>query len=426
MGEADLLMTEKKALDFDLEFVGHLTNQESFSYIYSQGISTEMILDPSCRAIYAFAKEYYEKHGRRAPTSQVLAEEFDVEIEESIHPVEYVVSNIREKYQRVRVQDLLRKAAVTLKNDSTMESLKVLQQESSKILFESSPKDSVSFIDQNPEERLNRYLERARGKGVRGVSLGFEEIDDYTLGLHPSELAIIVASPKTGKSFLVMKLGYKQALEGNSPYIASLENATTMMEDRLDCLASEVGGEKYRRGELSKGELERVKAAQASFQDLEGRIVLDQPPVGSRTVASMFQRALTFGCDCLLIDQLSWVEPRKNWSNPQDVVKEIVIDLHNYGQKYHLPVVMAAQFNRTVAFYRQMGKMNQIAMSSWIEQTADMVFALHQTPEMRNNRIMQIGLIGSRRTDIGGWELEWSLKNRTRLEVRRMLDPSEM
>lgn len=417
--------TENEALDLDLELVGHLVQEDSMSFIQTEGLAPEMLFDDLCRAIFIYSRKYKESNGS-APEKRVLEEEFNVEIELSTLPVGYIVSSIRERFQRSRATKLLKEAARLVPENPT-EALTFLQETAAELLVESTSTANTLHI-KDTEPRKRSYRDRCEGKGVRGVSFGFPEIDDFTLGLLPEEVAVLVASPKTGKSYAALQVAISQLQHGTTPYLASLENTTKAMGQRLDCLVSGVGSDPFTRGELSFKEVKQLNRGYELLQALPGDPVIDQPPVGLRTVGSLFQRAISFGCSSLIIDQLSWIESTLKSDEQRLKVVSIMGELHSYAQKYRMPVLLVAQFNRDVMYYNKdkMGSLHNIALSSAIEQTVDFAFALHQTPEMKNNKTLDFGLIGSRRTDTAAWELHWELKHRCDFHVRQQLDLSEL
>ena len=62
--------------------------------------------------------------------------------------------------------------------------------------------------------------------------------------------------------------------------------------------------------------------------------------------------------------------------------------------------------------------MQNLAVSSSIEQFADIVFGLQQSRELRTNNSMFLKILGIRRGSPEEWLLNWSLKGQTKIESR--------
>jgi hypothetical protein len=75
------------------------------------------------------------------------------------------------------------------------------------------------------------------------------------------------------------------------------------------------------------------------------------------------------------------------------------------------------QFNREVKKKATPG-MENLALSSSLEQTVDMIYGLRQPKEMRANHSMIMDILGARRVPPLSYLLHWEFGDRTLIEVR--------
>ena len=357
-----------------------------------------------------------------APTPEVLVEEFgpqeDYEPEESVR---WLVEKLKSRYITNQTQNLMRKVALDTVDDP-QGSLGTLYSESWQIKENVTPRAARKNMATSIQERRIRYAEKAENQDP-GAPIGIEEVDEFTGGILPGELAIVAGYAKTGKSFTLVNAAVQARRQGYTPYVASLEQSVEEFEDRIDAFASGVGYGKLQRGELTPTEIDRLNASQDQFASL-GPLYLESPPRGERTVVSIVNRARQLGADYLIIDQLSWLDTRERYRERRDEYKELIYDLkEEIGRATAgtLPCLMAVQFNRQSG-PKGRGQMNNIANAADIEQTVDIAYGLYRSDEMRAQNSMVLDIMGSRRTDEESFLLGWYLDRESSIFYRRRFE----
>ena len=110
---------------------------------------------------------------------------------------------------------------------------------------------------------------------ITGLDTGFDVLNEYTLGLQPSELTIIAARPSMGKSAFALNIAANVAKMKDKPYVAffSLEMGSDQLVSRMLAAESRVHGNKIRTGHLSNTEWRQLSFAQEILSKLN--IVFD-------------------------------------------------------------------------------------------------------------------------------------------------------
>ena len=83
------------------------------------------------------------------------------------------------------------------------------------------------------------------------------------------------------------------------------------------------------------------------------------------------------------------------------------------------PVYVEAQLNREgekIEDFTEMG-LGQLGLTYRIGQASDIVFALFQNKEMRDNHMVQFGIVEARNSDKHNWHIVTDYKNTTALEM---------
>lgn len=204
--------------------------------------------------------------------------------------------------------------------------------------------------------------------------------------------------------------------QGYRPLIFTLEMSLKECEDRLDCMYSGVSYDRLIHGRLSPSEVLQLHKGQEELKEVGG-IQIERPEEGDRTVMALISRARQYGADWVFIDQLSHMEPGVKVQTLKEhhgtLVKQLKNEISRSGQE--IPCLLAAQLRRG----DEVITMESFANASEIEREVDMALGLHRNQNMRDNSLMSLEILGSRRSDNGVWELFWELQHKTEIRILR-------
>lgn len=411
-------------MDIEKKVASSLSSPGTLEVLYREGVRSIHFLNPLYQSVYEFVVGYWEESSRsKVPSWEVLTQKFpSFEPEEVDETPLFLSRELIQSYTWAQVSEMLLSVArERQKKSDVREQLSNMLSRTSELLEVSHPRvGRVEFTSSTPE-RDQRYVERAmEDPTVRGVSWGFEQVDEVTGGLRPGELGIVAGFAKTGKSHFLCHLASSLWKKGLTPVLFTLELSTEDMEDRLECHVSGVSYERYSRGALMPEELEQLEKSREENRD-RSPLYVEKPGIEERTVSSLMGRARELRADVVLIDQLSFITPSQYLRERRDQITNIITDLKLSASSQEndmLPVVLASQLNRASRESRKGPEMEHLALSSSIEQTADIILGLSQTTEMRLGKSMMLDILGSRRSPLSSWVLEWELSRATRIQVR--------
>lgn len=418
------------AIDLERALLNKITDSISIRECWERGLRKDQFEDPFNREVFEFAIDYWMTNGRTtAPTADVLRTEFDpgdrgkLKLEESDESLHWVVDKLLQRYQSNQVQEIVRQAAI-LSVEDPKGALDRMYLDAWHAKESSSPRLARIDMATNGEDRLERYLAKARDGGVQGgAPIGLPEVDEHTGLILPGEVGIVAAYTKTGKSFALVNALVAAHKAGMRPYVASLEQPVPEFEERIDAFYSGVGYNKIQRGDLAPPEVDRLRAAHAELRE-RGPLHVERPEEGERTIVNIVNRARQLDCNYLVIDQLSWIDPlRDRYNSERDKYRELIYGLKNEVSRTSagaIPTFMAVQANRqsVSSGSGERIQLHQLAEASHIEQTIDIAYGLHRNQEMRANNSMILDILGSRRSDKKSWLLGWYLNRETSIFVR--------
>lgn len=220
------------------------------------------------------------------------------------------------------------------------------------------------------------YLDGVRERG--GVTTGFLELDELTAGLHRSELVVVAARPSRGKTALALCIARHLYLEGTPVLFISLEQTIPELSLRLLCVESGIDSHRARRGQLGQEEIRLMM--EAGERLCQGTLFVDDVPGQSMVRISANARRLKtkHGIGLVVVDYLQLVEPDNRRENRQEQVAAIARRLKHLARELEIPVLAAAQLNRTPENRQdRRPKLSDLRESGAIEAHADQVLLLH-------------------------------------------------
>ncbi|QDF18865.1 DnaB-like dsDNA helicase [Gordonia phage SCentae] len=415
---------------FERKLVALLVDIRALSLAHERGVRAEAFEEPVNGAIYSWCIDYWQDARMgQVPTLAALNLEFPgvpipAVVEES---ADYLVTLLQRRYVIRQAQKILTEAVNNLEADPAVV-MSQLSQQAFLVSESIAPRSMRVDLSQNAEERAEHYRRKSEEVG-RGMTYGLPELDDFTQGLRPGELAVVAAYTKIGKSWFLANAAVAARKAGYRPLIFTLEMSAKEMSERIDCLWSGVSYQRMQAGELRLDEFRRVQIAREEIS-AAGGFHVERPERGSRTVRNLVNRARQLNADYLLIDQMSFIDAEREYTGDRATTQkqsDLIFSLKDEVSRESagsIPCLLAVQFNReSQRVGGGRGDLFNLANTASLEQTADIIFGLWRNEEMRANNSTGLAILGSRRSDKRDWMLSWRLTDRTEISIREVMVP---
>lgn len=392
-------------LDIDLDLINHLAKRESVYRLQQEQVKAKVINDPLAMKVFQWQMQHVRDHGDPA-TAAVLEDQFpQIALDRPETAIGDLIQRLRTRYLKNEGRRHISEIAQLAVTDP-LEVAKEMQRRARDLTDLTVVRGEVYGTGDFPRAREAYDKLVLRGKGP---SLGFPEVDEHFHG--QLGVTFLIAAPKTYKSWTTVN-GFISNIDcGFNPYMYSLELPSLESYWRTVCMAADIPYWKFLKRALMPDELRRVQTAAEVLDDHGARFSIDKPPMGSRSVAQLVDKAVDSGADCIFIDQLQYIENRKGMAigaigSTSDYF-EVVNDLRNYSD--HIPIFVVHQFNRSVMKADEMPEMQQAKGSSAIEEVATLGLGLWADKDMRDSNVVQLGTLASRNYEHNAWELQVSL-----------------
>ncbi len=238
------------------------------------------------------------------------------------------------------------------------------------------PKRLGDIIADEVFEDLRRKTSPDREKYL-GIPSGFSMLDKYTTGFNKSDLILIGARPAMGKTSFALNVARNIAMKKRKVVFFSLEMSNEQLAQRVLATEARVESSKFRTGEISPEEWNRIAEAASALNEAE--LYFDD--TSTITVPEMKARVRQMkNVECVIIDYLQLMTGKKKTDNRVQEVSEITRDLKLMAKDLHIPVITCSQLNRSTDARGKAHRpqLSDLRESGSIEQDADIVLMLYR------------------------------------------------
>ncbi len=229
-------------------------------------------------------------------------------------------------------------------------------------------------------EEIQKKLES--DGSITGVPTGFNDLDQITGGMQPSDLIILAARPGMGKTAFVLNLATNAAFAGKKVAVFTLEMSKEQLMARVLSAVSRVDSSRLRKGDLSDEEQDRLmEGARRIYEKKECLGIDETPGISLMELRSRCRRYhKEFGLDMIIIDYLQLMTAGDGRSESRErEISEISMGLKNLAKELRVPVMALAQLNRGPdSRPDKRPKISDLRESGSMEQDADMILFIYR------------------------------------------------
>ena len=219
------------------------------------------------------------------------------------------------------------------------------------------------------------------GDSLIGVSTGFSEIDEITLGFQRSDLIVIAGRPSMGKTALALNIAENVARQTDQTVlIFSMEMSAEQVVRRFISSIANIDLQRLMRGQLQDNDWEGIDKALSVLSNK--KILLDDTPALSPTeLRARSRRVKRENKDLamIVVDYIGLMQIPGKSENRVTEISEISRSLKALAKELDVPVVAISQLNRAVESRpNKRPILSDLRDSGAIEQDADVIAFLYR------------------------------------------------
>ncbi|MCL4845602.1 MAG: replicative DNA helicase [Acidobacteria bacterium] len=221
---------------------------------------------------------------------------------------------------------------------------------------------------------------------VTGVPTGFDELDELTAGLQPSDLIIVAARPSMGKTSFTLNIAQHVGTETDMTVgFFSLEMSKEQLVLRMLTSEARIDAQRLRTGFVSDHDFGRLARALGTLS--EAKVFIDD--TASIGVLEMRAKARRLkaehGLHLLVVDYIQLMQGRGRFDNRQQELASISRSLKGLAKELHVPIIALSQLSRapeTRSDHRPL--LSDLRESGALEQDADVVLFIYREDHYRD------------------------------------------
>ena len=215
---------------------------------------------------------------------------------------------------------------------------------------------------------------------ITGVATGFDDFDEKTAGLQPSDLVIVAGRPSMGKTTFAMNIAENAAIKQSKPVaVFSMEMPGEQLAMRMMSSLGRIDQHKLRTGKLTDEDWPRVTSAVGILS--EAPLFIDDTPALTPTDLRARARRLKRehgDLGLIVIDYLQLMQGSGK-ENRATEISEISRGLKALAKELNVPVVALSQLNRSLEQRpNKRPVMSDLRESGAIEQDADVIVFIYR------------------------------------------------
>jgi len=214
-----------------------------------------------------------------------------------------------------------------------------------------------------------------------GLPYGFNDLDDITSGMHPSDLIILAARPSMGKTSFALNIAQNVAGRGKSVGVISLEMSKDQLVERMFCSLLQVDSWKIKTGQLDDADFAKMGPVMDKLNSM--KLFIDDSLASSVVELRAKTRRLQMehGLDLVIIDYLQLMSSGKGGfaANRVNEISDISRSLKALARELNVPIIALSQLSRAVESRPDKRPvLSDLRESGAIEQDADIVMMMYR------------------------------------------------
>lgn len=210
-----------------------------------------------------------------------------------------------------------------------------------------------------------------------GIQTGFTYLDRVITGLNKSDLIILAARPSVGKTSFALNVATNIARSNPDIGIGifSLEMTNEQLAQRIISSLAGVKSQKFRTGEFTDDEMERITDAAAEISGT-GIYLDDTSSISVQELQAKARRIKNLGL--IIVDYLQLMSGNRRNENRVNEISEITRSFKVLAKELNVPVMLLSQLSRSNEKDKRRPMLSDLRDSGSIEQDADIVMFLHR------------------------------------------------
>lgn len=215
---------------------------------------------------------------------------------------------------------------------------------------------------------------------LHGLATGLADLDKHLLGLVDGDMIVVAGRPSMGKTTLACNIAENVALSGGLVIVFSLEMSRRKLMDRTYCSLAKVDAKRYRMGEVTNDEIDRIASVATRLKDRRMYVDDSSMITSAQLLARARRIARKLGQKPALV-VVDYLQILRDKGDGHERITRISANLKQTARELNCPVIALSQLNRAVesrGINDRRPVMSDLRESGSIEQDSDVILMLYR------------------------------------------------
>jgi replicative DNA helicase len=334
---------------------------------------------------FKWIETYIGKH-RRCPSKSAFRTKFPAFKIKTADDVSFFCDEVRTSHAASELGTAIQDILADMEDGHIEDALKTMHSRAlfieSSVSGESADSDIITSYDDVYDEVMRR-VGRNSNFGQSGIPTGFPTLDERTGGPQPGQVWIVAARLGQGKTWSLARMACAAAFSGYNIQYDALEGTRAEIAMRIHTFASsEYGQQVFKNIDLSMGQNFSPREYKQFLHNLRNDVkgamhVADttKGPISPLSIAAQIERNKV---DAVYLDYITLMDTADANGDDWKSIGRLSAGLKRTAVAYQVPIIAAAQLNRTAAVGRDLAGPEALAESDAIGRDADAVITMRQ------------------------------------------------
>lgn len=334
---------------------------------------------------WKWLETYIAKH-RRTPSKNAFRSKFPAFKIRQADDVAFFCDEVKQSHAAAELGTTIQDVLADMEDGHIEDAIKKMHASSlqieSQMMGESHDTDIIENYGDVYDEVMRR-VGRNADFGQSGIPTGFPTLDERTGGPQPGQVWIVAARLGQGKTWSLARMACAAAFSGYNIQYDALEGTRAEIAMRIHTFASsEYGLQVFKNIDLSMGQNFSPRDYKEFLHnlrdDVKGKMhVADttKGPISPLSIAAQVERNTV---DAVYLDYITLMDTADASGDDWKSIGRLSAGLKRTAVAYEIPIIAAAQLNRTAAAGRDLAGPEALAESDSIGRDADAVITMRQ------------------------------------------------
>jgi replicative DNA helicase len=335
---------------------------------------------------WSWIYRYIERH-RKCPSKALFKSKFPEFTIIKSDDVDYCLRELKELYIRRTLVSCTDDIIDKIVDENYKDSIELVEELQGKLIALQADVDGVTNESDVLDDweltysEVSRRLERAERYGQSGIPTGFGTLDLATNGPQAGDYWIVAARLGQGKTWALLRMACTAVYQGFTVQYDALEQSRSQIAMRAHSfLSSENAKDSFHSADLMRGQnfdLLKYKTFLKNLrEELKGKLIVNDTSRGRVTPSTIAAQIERNKPDVVFIDYITLMSSQAgDWQ----AIAALSAELKGIAMRYEVPIVAAAQINRTsLGNPNDMPGAEHLSGSDGIGQDADLVMTMKQ------------------------------------------------